>query len=128
LKRAESRPARMRCETDAVEWLEPCPLKTGRLTESAALIRLLPNEERFVSCVKWIDLKFIISISASDEDLHVVVVVDRRIVGREFGADEWLLDANSDIKILLVPENRGPSVMDGGLAGNEVDIARRARR
>ncbi len=41
---------------------------------------------------------------------------------------ERFFQPDADVKVFVVPENRGAGIVDGRLAGNEIDVTRRPGR
>src|SRR5439155_15024008 len=128
IKRAEPLPARVSFETDAVESLEFGALELRRLRKAAAGVSLFPNEKRLVGGIERVDLKLIIGIPPGNEDLDIVVVIDRRVVGRIFRVHQRLLDPEGDIEVLVIPENGGTRVVNRRFASQNVHEARRTGR
>src|SRR4051794_6125439 len=84
VKCSEPASAWMCFEIDPIKRLEPRPGEFRRISEAAFFVHLLPNEEDLVGSIQSIDFKFIIRVFSSDEEFHVVVIINRGIVGCEF--------------------------------------------
>src|SRR5437773_6401292 len=96
-------------KSNAIEWLEFSTLQSAHLSEAVALVSLLPDEECFIGGVEGVHFEFVVSIPESIrgyEHLHIIVIINRRVVGSEFCVNERFFHANSDIKILVIPNNR----------------------
>ena len=115
-------------ETDAIEGLQAAPRELRRLGEPALLVGVVPDEEHFVTGVERIDLKLIVRVAARDEELDIVVVVDRVVVVGVLRVDQWLLDAVADVEIRFIPHHHRVRVVKRPPAGDDVHEARRTRR
>jgi hypothetical protein len=82
---------------------------------------VLPEPEDLVDDVPGVDLEFVIGVFAGDEDLEVVLLVDFRIALGEGGPDVGLLGPESEVEVVVVPEDGDAGVEPGGVAGDDVD-------
>jgi hypothetical protein len=63
----------------------------------------LPDEKDLVDRCEGVDLELIVSIAPGDEQLDIVVRVDRRIPFGQGRLDERLLDPISDVQACVIP-------------------------
>ena len=110
---------------DAIEWAQLASLELGQFGEPTRFIAFLPDKKHFVGRVERVDLEFIITVAACDEELDVVVLVDVGVAIGEARVDERFFDAIGHVKILVVPCHAGARVVDRRTTGEDVVKARR---
>ena len=82
---------------------------------------ILPDPEHLIDGIERVHLELIVGILAGDEDLEVVFFVDLRIPLGEGPPHIGLFDPESEIEILVVPEEGHASIKPGRLPGHDVD-------
>ena len=127
---ADARAARMLLEADTMEGphalARAIELRPARV--AARLELPLPDEEDFVDRAVGVDLELIVGVAPGDEQLDVVVRVNRRIPFGQGRLDERLLDPIPDVHAGVIPEHGGASVVDARAPADQIGEARRAFR
>ena len=118
----------MVCKINAVERLQLIERKLRRLREAALFVGVLPDKENLVSRVERIHLELVIRVTSRDKHLYVVVVVNRIVAVGVLRVDERFFHAESNVEILLVPNNGGARVVDRAAARQDIDEPRREWR
>src|SRR5687767_9432207 len=117
-------------EADAVEGPD-APARAIELRPARVPARrelALPDEEDFVDRAEAVDLELVVGVAAGDEQLDVVVLVDRGVALGQRRFDERLLDPVPDVEVAVVPEHRGTGIVDPRATADEIGEAGRAFR
>ncbi len=72
---------------------------------TAFLVRFLPYKEAFVDGSIGVGLELLVGILSSDEDFDVVVVVNRIVTVFVLRVDIGLLQPESDVEKLVIPQD-----------------------
>ena len=88
----------------------------GLLAVAPGFVGVVPDKEDLIDRAERIDLELVIRAGAGDEQLDVVVLIDRRIALGEAGLEEGLLDPVADVEEIVIPEDGGTGVVDAGTA------------
>src|ERR1041385_7652029 len=89
---------------------------------------VLPDPEHLVDRVERVDFEFVIRVRARDKHLDVVLFPDLRIAHGHRAPHVGLLDPESEIEVVVVPEKRDARVEPRGLTGHDIDERRALRR
>ena len=65
--------------------------------------RFVPEKQDFIDRCVRIDLKLIVPVAACNEQLNIIVCIDRCIAFRKRGGDVRLLDPVSNVEIFIIP-------------------------
>src|SRR5579884_3212672 len=95
---------------------------------TAGLVDVLPDPEHFIDDVAGADLEFVIGVGSGDEDLEIVLLIDLRIAFGERAPDVGFLGGESEIEVVVIPEEAHAGVEPGGRAGHDLHERRRRGR